>query len=245
MYANVIELSLNISKQNEGKISMIVQLPIVCTDRMIPLQALLLNSDMNSWFSNYDDRPAKLFDGLEHIRATIFIAEKNLRTTNNIFTTKYNRWYKEGRLYLFDILQHTSLNKQKTKGAIPKIGDDISKSILSKIQTFSPLAKIQRNNTKYINYFHNSPQYWIRSTNFVPFFWNDRDGEKVSVQVKSLHFDTTQYAVYANAILNSTLFYWWFIILSDCRHLNMREINNFPINIDHIKSFHENAFLNP
>ncbi len=34
------------------------------------------------------------------------------------------------------------------------------------------------------------------------------------------------------AALNSSLFYWWFIILSDCRHLNLREIENFPIALD-------------
>ena len=35
--------------------------------------------------------------------------------------------------------------------------------------------------------------------------------------------------------MNSSLFYWWFVILSDCRHLNLREIRNFPIGIDEIE----------
>jgi len=51
------------------------------------------------------------------------------------------------------------IKQTKTKGATLKVGDDVSKSILSEIQTFCPLAKIQGNNTKHINYFHNSPQY--------------------------------------------------------------------------------------
>ena len=34
------------------------------------------------------------------------------------------------------------------------------------------------------------------------------------------------------AILNSSLFYWWFIILSDCRHLNLREIENYPVGLE-------------
>ena len=32
------------------------------------------------------------------------------------------------------------------------------------------------------------------------------------------------------AIINSSLFYWWFIVLSDCRHLNVRELERFPFN---------------
>ena len=31
--------------------------------------------------------------------------------------------------------------------------------------------------------------------------------------------------------MNSSLFYWWFLLLSDCRHLNLREIKNFPLGL--------------
>ena len=34
------------------------------------------------------------------------------------------------------------------------------------------------------------------------------------------------------AALNSSLFYWWFQILSDCRHLNLREIESFPLGLE-------------
>ena len=36
------------------------------------------------------------------------------------------------------------------------------------------------------------------------------------------------------AVLNSNLFYWWFIINSDSRHLNNREIESFSISLDNI-----------
>ena len=31
--------------------------------------------------------------------------------------------------------------------------------------------------------------------------------------------------------MNSSLFYWWFLLLSDSRHLNLREIESFPIGL--------------
>jgi hypothetical protein len=34
------------------------------------------------------------------------------------------------------------------------------------------------------------------------------------------------------AVLNSSLFYWWFILLSNCRDLVSREIETFPIGLD-------------
>jgi hypothetical protein len=87
LYAIVFERCLNITHEFSFT-GMIVQLPIVCSERMKNAQTLL--SARNSWIYTFDDRPGKLFDNLEHIRATIFL------TTNNegsIYGTKYNRWY--------------------------------------------------------------------------------------------------------------------------------------------------------
>ena len=66
-----IERSFDLSK---GPVGMIVQLPLVCTDRMISAQSLFKTQNRKSWFANFDDRPGKLFDDLQHIRATIFLS---------------------------------------------------------------------------------------------------------------------------------------------------------------------------
>ena len=55
------------------------------------------------------------------------------------------------------------------------------------------------------------------------------DGEKLSVSIKTISSKTEIDANVVCAILNSGIFYFWFILFSDCRHLNMREIENFPI----------------
>ena len=82
---------------------MIVQLPLICTDRMESIQKELIRQDSNFWFANFDDRPSKLFDGLEDIRATIYIIQKNSKGNKNIYSTKYNRWYAQNRNTLFII----------------------------------------------------------------------------------------------------------------------------------------------
>ncbi len=41
--------------------------------------------------------------------------------------------------------------------------------------------------------------------------------------------------------MNSSLFYWWFIILSDCRHLNSREVENFPLGYEQMTSKNKTA----
>jgi hypothetical protein len=231
LYAFVIERCFDILLVG-GFMGMIVQLPIVCTDRMKPLQKKCLEQSKAIWFGNFDDRPARLFDGLEHIRASIFTIKKGEEKDGGVYSTTYNRWYSEARPMLFELLSFAEISNYLTDGAIPKIGQSTAKLVRQRIAHFSLLGKYLTANAAQLAYFHNSPQYWIRAMNFAPYFWNERDGEQISTQVKSLHLETPIDVSVVVATLNSSLFYWWFIVLSDCRHLNLREIENFPIGLD-------------
>ena len=122
-----------------------------------------------------------------------------------------------------------------TEGAIPKIGHPVAISIMKRIRAFKPLKNYLSMNSPLEVYFHNAPQYWVRAMDFAPYFWNERNGEQISTQTKSLHLSSKLDALVTVASLNSSMFYWWFIVLSDCRHLNMREIENFPIGISDMK----------
>ena len=233
LYAYMLEQSYNILHKS-GMLGMIVQLSYSCTERMQPIQNMSLEQSGSLWLSHFDDRPAKLFDGLEHIRATIIISEKSnsgIRLSNS---TVYNRWHSEARSHLFQTIWFNSIPPLQLvpAGTIPKIGLQPDTDVLQRISRFSNIGKNFHRAGEDTVYFHNSPQYWVRSMDFVPYFWNERDGEHISRQVKSLKLTTSDDAAVVVAMLNSSLFYWWFLILSDCRHLNLREIESFPIGLD-------------
>ena len=232
LYAMSIERSFNLSK---GPIGMIVQLPLVCTDRMIPAQSLFKAQNRKSWFANFDDRPGKLFDDLQHIRATIFLTatQENDLDTAILYSTKYNRWFTEVRSILFEGIVYDDITDICLEGIFPKIADSVGKSIVSKLKSSSkPILSFKTG--KFTCHFHNSPQYWIRATDFVPYFWNERDGKKQSLQIKDLRFRKSEHSLAVCCLLNSSLFYWWFIVSSDCRHLNIREIANLSFNPEEI-----------
>jgi hypothetical protein len=90
-------------------------------------------------------------------------------------------------------------------------------------------------------YYHNAPRYWIRATNFVPYFCNDKNGESLSTQIKVLSSAIKLESVFFLGLLNSSLYYLWFVALSDSRHLNVREISSFPHPKDYIdtKEYHD------
>ena len=229
LYAMSIERSFDLSK---GQVSMIVQLPLVCTDRMIPVQSLFKSPNRKSWFANFDDRPGKLFNDLQHIRATIFFSKKETVSDKPIlYSTKYNRWFTETRSILFQGILYEDITDICIRGAFPKIADSIGKHVASKLRNAKKTILTFKTG-KCLCYFHNSPQYWIRATDFVPYFWNEQDGEKISTHVKPLHLSTELDASIVAATLSSSLFYWWFVVLSNCRDLTLREVRSFPIAVD-------------
>ena len=228
LYAFVIERASTLSGSC-SRTGMIVQLPIVCTDRMIPLQEIYSAKSKNLWYATFDDRPGRLFDGLEHIRATIVLNEVGNVLQCRAATTKYNRWYSDARIFLFDNICFSTTTTWKYEGAIPKVSVPIDETITEKLYR---KASLERSFGQGIPiFFHNAPQYWIRSMTHPPYFWNERGGEQLSVQVKRIAFNGVREAKAACATINSSLFYWWFVVLSDCRHLNLREITRFRLGL--------------
>lgn len=226
LYAIVFERCLNIT-HNYSFSGMIVQLPIVCSERMKNAQILL--GERNSWIYTFDDRPGKLFDNLEHIRATIFL------TTNNegpVYGTKYNRWYSETRKNLFKL--QNPFPATILDGTIPKIGNSIAYNIFDKITCQKSIANYYSPRSTNIIYYHNAPQYFARFTDFVPYFVNSGGETVISSHVKPIFVNKKDDADIILSVLNSTLFYWYNLLCSNCRDLTLREINSFPITIEMI-----------
>ncbi|WP_025772068.1 Eco57I restriction-modification methylase domain-containing protein [Thioalkalivibrio sp. HK1] len=226
LYAMFIERADHISSDYMG---MIVQLPLVCTDRMMAARDIL--SKYHTHYLTFDDAPSKLFKDLTHIRVSIFLTKKGSKDKKT-FSTKYNRWYQECRNSLFQSVNlHRNDHLTGYFGTVPKIGNDLEASIYHKIMNIKGRVGDHSFGGNQC-YFHNAATYWIHAIDFVSYFWNERDGEKMSSGIKPIAFDTREKSIAVCLILNSSLFYWWYIVVSDCRHLNMRDIVNFPVDLN-------------
>jgi hypothetical protein len=227
LYAYIIERASEILAL-ENSISMIIPHSSICTDRMISLQPFIVKA--KTWISTYDTRPGKLFQGVDQ-RLCIFINRYNSQDSiTSIHTTNYLRWAEESRISLFENMHYVQNTNHYICNSITKINNHFEISILNKL--LQKKAYVFQTNSKHNVYYHNAPRYWIRGMNGVPYFYNDRDGIKTSSQVKKLNVQTQEILSIICTLLNSSLFYWWFILLSDCRHLNSREIDYFPIGVD-------------
>jgi len=220
LYAFIIERNDKLLKDNSYS-GMIVPHSAFCTDRMAKLMNLYKNK--SKWISTFDIRPSKLFNGVDQ-RLAIYITTKASVIT---YTTKYNRWKEEQRDTLFSNMRYSLQKNTFIPNCIIKNGHDITYSIINRIMSKIKLCMLDSG--KYPLYYHNTPRYWIRATTFTPYFWNEKNGEKLSTQVRAIDFRDKVTRDFIICVLNSSLFYIWFLLFSDSRHLNKREIDWFPI----------------
>ncbi|MBO4850845.1 MAG: Eco57I restriction-modification methylase domain-containing protein [Prevotella sp.] len=201
LYAYCIERSKTILNIN-GKYGMIVPISSVTTPRMNKLTNML---SRGIWFSFYDFRPGHLFDGV-NLRLCIFVG--NIRT-NEIYSTKYNRWYSQNRYNLFNLLMYTS-SFIKDDSCL-KLSHTIESSIYNKIVGNRSRFSLK---SKFILYYHDAILYWLRGTDFEPSF----EGY-LSSHVKTVCFADRKDLSSAICLFNSSLFYWFWTLSSNCRDL--------------------------
>jgi hypothetical protein len=228
-YALFFERGLELLKA-DGRLSFVVPVSSVSVDGYRSLRKLLLPHD--HFYSSYDDRPSRLFDGLEHIRLTIHLVGRR-RPTPTRFSTGYLKWYGKERPHLFHVLHYTQPADVSILPAFPKMSDPFEGALL---QT---LAGEKRRFGQYVGasghgvvYYTRKVGYFLQVLDFQPRITDESGHLRPPSELKVLHFRSERLGRLALCVLNSGLFYWFFTVFSDCRNLNRREIDGFPIDLD-------------
>ena len=228
LYAYVLERCFTIS-QEPARIAMIVQLSAICTDRMQPLQEEYLKASNCIWASCYDDRPGKLFDGLEHIRATIVLSVRGTSSQPDVRTTNLIRWYTETRSTLFASIEYGLCDELCIPGSFPKCGDPRLRTILHKMRRLpSTLREAYDERSQHLVHYYRSPLYWIRAMDFLPHF-RSASAKRSVHHFKDFQVSREFWAPIVGAIINSSVFYMWFISYGNGRNVAIRDIITTPI----------------
>jgi len=236
LYAFVVERICGLVRKILGRSGMIIPHSAICTDRMAPLQRVFREAADTLWVSSYDIRPAKLFDGVDQ-RLAIYMIKHGNGTDVTVIASRYHRWHGEFRPFIMGSLKYVDVSDMGFPNSIPKVDSLLETSLWTDLSAWPKLAmEFVGYRTPSVVYYHNAPRYWNRAMSFAPYFWNERNGELISTQVKSVYLQNGLDKEVVVACLNSSLFYWWFIILSDCRHLNLCEIESFPLGLEEMSS---------
>ncbi|HHT9146583.1 MAG TPA: Eco57I restriction-modification methylase domain-containing protein [Candidatus Wunengus sp. YC61] len=216
LFAFVLERCTTLSRSGSA-VGMIIPLSAFSTDRMIPLITHLKNHSSQLKISNFSWRPGKMFDGV-HLQLAIML-QRIAPQIEKIETTRYLMWDSEARPELFSKIEYATTTDNRLLGSIPKLGPQEAAAILTKLRLHKKEigACFTRSSINRVLY-RRGGLYWKV---FVDF-------ETGSSEEKIIHIlpEVDKYGIIA--ALSSDLWWWYFTITSDCRHLGNRDISTFP-----------------
>ncbi|GCD76956.1 hypothetical protein JCM31826_04380 [Thermaurantimonas aggregans] len=233
LYSFVIERSIKIQKDGSYN-GMIIPLSAYCTDRMASFQEFEFENCSEIFLSYYAERPSKLFEGAER-NLVISLFRKQVKTNiKKIYTTYYYKWNSTFREFLFENISYTEAKSTIIKGIVPKISSTEELSIIKKLRAIKKNIGFftSRNKTNHYLYYRNSGgRYWKIITDFQPkFILNSKPG--VSSRESYLYFNDNTTLQITVAILNSSIYYWYYVMHSDARTNNPSDLKEFPVDID-------------
>lgn len=215
IYANVLD---NAAKQlNEGGVmGFIIPLSYVSTPRMKRIRDELYGSVPIQYILSYSDRPDCLFTSVHQKLCILF--GRNSNTNKTIYTANYRYWYKEERYDLFNSAEIVK-NNYPVDDYIPKLGTKADVSIYKKIQAkeHSLMNLIEDGCESF--YLNMRAAFWIKA------FLNPHPGS----EYKEFKCLDTNYKNFCMCLLNSSLFWWFWICISDCWHITRKELIGFKV----------------
>lgn len=215
IYADVIQNSFSLMKNN-GVLGFVVPLSYVSTARMSKIRDYVYENSDREFILSFADRPDCLFAGV-HQKLNIMIARKS-RKEHLLFTSNYRHWYKDERGKLLNGCE-IKRNTHNTSLFIPKIGNILEESIFRKINTTTHqnIFEVQNVNGKSL-FLNMRACFWIKAFSFNP-------GSK---EYKEFKFDEKKHS-FVLCLLNSSLFWIFWTMTSDCWHITSKELKGFLI----------------
>jgi len=240
LYAYIPEKAFEHLNKNQ-RLSFVTPLAISASKRMIHIQKIFRK---HSWYLFHVDsssHPGVLFPSV-NAHLNIFVVKKD--SGKRIFTTHHTRFYNYERKRLFKHIQYHLLKNENLilDYTIPKISTDIEEKILELLfNEGDDLKKYVSENKNFENavYYRsaNAP-YYLYAYEKPPYM--EVNGDKViSTSIKSVNFKPEYSKYVILSLLHSSLYYWFWIVYSDCYNFHPKEFYRIPINLEKMSKFHE------
>jgi len=233
LYAFIVERSLTIQGA-AGRCGMILPVSLVSTDGFSTLRSLIQDLCNSNWFSTYAMRPSKLFEGADkHLCIWLSKGPKRSEKQNEIYCTKYQRWSSEERDTLFRLINYVRISDRVTRFlSIPKIGSNTEISVLKKLLSGQKALGAQKDQYgKHAFYHTRKLRYFVQFMDRPPRIIDENDDVRITSELKEIRFEKKLDSDCALAAYCSTLFFWFFLVFSDCRNVNKREVDAFPVDL--------------
>lgn len=219
IYANVLAKSLEFL-DTSGCFGFIVPLSYTSTPRMCGIRNLLNSKLQKQIVLSFADRPGCLFTSV-HQKLNIILG--TVKGEKELYTSSYQYWYKPERNKLFDKI-HFQKNNFACEKFIPKLGSSKDCLILKKIYSQSEKFNFGDKKGKENFYLNTRACFWLKAF-LTP---------HTTSEYRIIHFENKSERDYAYCLLNSSLFWWFWVCISDCWHITKKEFEffKFPKDFD-------------
>lgn len=216
IYANVLENAGRLLKP-KGSFGFVIPLSYISTPRMSRIREVLYSIVPEQYILSYSDRPDCLFTSV-HQKLCILIG-RSTNSTKTIFTGNYRYWYSEERTELFNTVEVIK-NSFSTDQYIPKLGTiadiNVYEKVIGNPEKLLDLLEENGNGAVYLNM---RAAFWIKA------FINKHNGG----EYRQYNCRNRDIANYVMCLLNSSLFWWYWIAVSDCWHITRKELIGFTV----------------
>lgn len=228
LYSLMLERSV-LKISSSSSIGMIVPLSIVCSDRMGVLRNWLLKEINNIKVANFGIRPAKIFPNVDQ-RVTIILGIKHKGEGNLLMSTRLNHWLPGEEKDLLNNLSFINITDARKDLGWPKLGDEIGQEILFKL--FNRQTTISTYyGSEWTDYYHGIGRYWLKAYDFMPSYIKADGTPGRSSTLFEISFQSKEIGKIVIGLLNSSLFFWYWVLYGDDFHLMRSLISSFPFTI--------------
>lgn len=229
------EKGINLLKNN-GNLVYIITYAITFNKDFSGIRKILYDNFERIYLYSFDRDKCRIFESMSQSVSILKAFKKGGNIKKGIFTSRMFRDTPDITKIEVSNADNFLLpigSKYENKHRLPKIGEELNLRILNKILS-------QKNKFKDI-ISESGEKIWIRTSgNYWYNAW-DKNPYKSS-EIKQLKINNN-FSDFAVLIMNSSLFYFWFRIFGDGRHMNYDILEEFPIpELDKIEKF--NHILN-
>ena len=214
---------------DNGGLGMIIPLSVTSGRDFEKVRQLVYQRFGEMRATHYSIRPAKIFPEADQ-RTSIVVCTCAGHSPCEVRSSRLYR-FRDGQQE--DVVLRPTVGDAGilNQGYIPRVGDEIGSTIYQKFLTIDTVIADQCADVTFLRghrwYFHSIGRYWLKAYLEPPYFV--RDGRYgVSSTIAEMRTLSPAAARSAVGVVNSSLFYFWWILQSDEFHLLRTQVEMFP-----------------
>ena len=213
---------------NSGSLGMIIPLSVTSGQDFERVRRVVYRQFGAIRATHYTIRPAKIFPEVDQ-RTSIIVCNDGGVSPCKVRSSKLYR-FRDGQQE--DVVWNAALGDAGVleSGYIPRVGDEVGSGIYKKLLSMDKCIRDycadDSSAERFKWYFHSVGRYWLKAY-LTPRYFTRNDAPGVSTTLVEMDAPSSDAAKSAVAVVNSSLFYFWWMLQSDEFHLLRNQVETF------------------